>query len=331
MASHIGRRKFLATLGGAAAAWPLAARAQQAAMPVIGFFHSGSPSGRRPRLAAFHAGLGEAGYVEGQNVAIEYRWAENRYERLPALATDLVQRRVALIATPASIYAVLAAKAATSTIPIVFGVGDDPVKLGLVASLNRPGGNATGVNYFTAYLGPKRLGLLHEPLPRGGVVAVLVNPNNPVANSAIAELRAPAAAVGRTVEIFRASNGDEINRAFRAMAERKAGGLVVVPDTSLTNHMIQIVTLAARHAMPTIFESREWAEAGGLMSYGANIQDVYRQVGAYAGRILKGAKPDDLPVEQSTKFEFVVNLQTAKAFDLEIPPTLAARADEVIE
>jgi putative tryptophan/tyrosine transport system substrate-binding protein len=330
MASYIGRRKFLATLGGAAA-WPLVARAQQPSLPVIGFFHSGSPSGRSPRLAAFHAGLGEGGYVEGQNVAIEYRWAEDRYERLPALAADLVQRQVALIVTPASTPAALAAKAAASTIPIVFAVVDDPVKLGLVASLNRPGGNATGVNYFTVYLGPKRLGLLHELLPRGGLVAVLVNPNNPVANSAIAELRAPAAAVGRTIETFHASNGDEINRAFRAMAERKAGGLVVVPDASFTSRMIQIVTLATRHAIPAIFQSREWAEAGGLMSYGANVPDVYRRVGAYAGRILKGAKPADLPVEQSTKFEFVINLQTAKAFDLEVPPTLSARADEVIE
>jgi ABC-type uncharacterized transport system substrate-binding protein len=324
------RRDFITLFGGAAAAWPLAVRAQQS-MPVIGFFHSGSPSGRSPRLAAFHASLGEAGYVEGQNVAIEYRWAEGRYERLPALAADLVQRRVALIVTPGSAPAVLAAKAATSTIPIVFGVADDPVKLGLVASLNRPGGNATGVYYFTSYLGPKRLGLLHELLPRAGLVAVLVNPNNPVANSAIAELRAPAAEVGRTIETFHASNGDEINRAFKAMAERKAGGLVVVPDSSLTDHMIQIVTLAARHAMPAIFQSREWAEAGGLMSYGSNITELYRQMSAYVARILKGAKPADLPVEQSTKFEFVINLQTAKAFDLEVPPTLAARADEVIE
>jgi putative tryptophan/tyrosine transport system substrate-binding protein len=305
---QLKRRDFITLLGGATA-WPLAAHAQQAALPVIGFLHSGSPSGRSQRLAAFHAGLGEGGYVEGQNVAIEYRWAEDRYERLPALA----------------------AKAAASTIPIVFAVVDDPVKLGLVASLNRPGGNATGVNYFTVYLGPKRLGLLHELLPRGGLVAVLVNPNNPVANSAIAELRAPAAAVGRTIETFHASNGDEINRAFRAMAERKAGGLVVVPDASFTSRMIQIVTLATRHAIPAIFQSREWAEAGGLMSYGANVPDVYRRVGAYAGRILKGAKPADVPVEQSTKFEFVINLQTAKAFDLEVPPTLSARADEVIE
>jgi len=325
------RREFITLLSGAAAAWPLAARAQQPSMPVIGFFHSGSPSGRSPRLAAFHAGLGEAGYVEGQNVAIEYRWAEDRFERLPALAADLVQRQVALIATPGSPHAAVAAKAATSTIPIIFAIGDDPVRLGLVASLNRPGGNATGVNYFAAYLGPKRLGLLHELLPRGGLVAVLVNPDNPLANPAIAELRAPAAAVGRTIETFHASNGDEINRAFRAMAERKAVGLIMVPDTSFTSHMIQIVTLATRHAIPAIFHAREWAEAGGLMSYGANLRDVYRQVGAHAARILKGAKPADLPVEQSTKFEFVINLQTAKAFDLDVPPTLSARADEVIE
>jgi putative tryptophan/tyrosine transport system substrate-binding protein len=282
-------------------------------------------------MAARGARAAGGAYIEGQNVAIEYRWAEERYERLPALAADLVQRQVALIATPGSAYAAVAAKAATSTIPIIFSVGDDPVRLGLVASLNRPGGNATGVNYFAAYLGPKRLGLLHELLPRGGLVAALVNPNNPVTNSAIAELRAPAAAVGRTIETFHASNGDEINRAFRAMAERKAAGLIMVPDTSFTSHMIQIVTLATRHAIPAIFHAREWAEAGGLMSYGANLQNAYRQVGAHAARILKGAKPADLPVEQSTKFEFVINLQTAKAFDLEVPPTLSARADEVIE
>jgi ABC-type uncharacterized transport system substrate-binding protein len=327
----VNRRECISLIGGAAAAWPLAARAQQQPLPVVGFLHSGSPSGRSHRLAACHAGLGEGGYVEGQNVAIEYRWAEDRYERLPALAANLMQRQVALIVTPGSTPAALAAKAATSTIPIVFAVADDPVKLGLVASLNRPGGNATGVNYFTLYLGPKRLGLLHELLPRGGVVAVLDNPNNPVAPSATAELRAAAAAVGRTIETFHASNSDEINRAFRAMAERKAVGLVVVPDSSFTTRMIQIITLATRHGIPAIFQSREWAEASGLMSYGANIPDVYRQVGAYAGRILKGAKPADLPVEQSTKFEFVINLQTAKAFDLEIPPTLSARADEVIE
>ena len=325
------RREFLGVLGSSAVGWPLTVRAQQPAMPVIGFLHLGSPQGRTQRLAAFRQGLGESGYIEGQNVAIEYRWAEDRYDRLPALAADLVQRQVAVIASPLVTPAALAAKAATSTIPIVFAVSDDPVKLGLVASLNRPGGNATGVNYFATALGPKRLGLLHEFSPRAGLIAVLLNPNSPIGASATAELRAAAAVIARPIEIFHASNSDEINRAFTDLVQRKAGGLLVIPDTGFTSRIIQIVTLATRHSIPAVFQSREWAEAGGLMSYGANATDVYRQVGAYAGRILRGAKPADLPVEQSTKFEFVVNLQTAKAFGLEIPPTLSARADEVIE
>jgi ABC-type uncharacterized transport system substrate-binding protein len=325
------RRDFITLLAGAAAAWPLAARAQQPAMPVIGVLGGGSVAAGTFRVAAIKQGLKEAGYVEGQNVAIEYRWAEDRYDRLPVLAADLVQRQVAVIATPLATAAALAAKAATSTIPIVFAVSDDPVKLGLVASLNRPGGNATGVNYFVAALGPKRLGLLHEFAPREGLIAALLNPTNPIAASATAELRAAGAAVDRAIEIFPAGNSDEINRAFAEMVQRKAGGLVVFPDPIFTSRMIQIVTLATRHAIAGVFQSREWAEAGGLMSYGANVSDVYRQVGAYAGRILRGAKPADLPVEQTVKFEFVVNLQTAKAFGLEIPPTLAARADEVIE
>jgi ABC-type uncharacterized transport system substrate-binding protein len=327
----VRRRDFITLLGGAAVAWPLAARAQQPAMPVIGFFHLGSPQGRTQRLAAFRQGLGESGYIEGQNVTIEYRWAEDRYDRLPALAADLVQRQVAVIATPLATPAALAAKAATSTIPIVFAVGDDPVKLGLVASLNRPGGNATGVNYFVAALGPKRLGLLHELLPRAGLIAVLLNPNNPAASSATAELRAAAAAVAHPIEIFHGSNSDEINRAFTELVQRKADGLLVMPDVGFTSRMIQIITLATRHSIPAVFQSREWAEAGGLMSYGVNATDTYRQVGVYTGRILRGAKPADLPVEQSTKFEFVINLQTAKAFGLDVPSNLSARADEVIE
>jgi putative ABC transport system substrate-binding protein len=324
------RREFIRNVG-AAAAWPLAVRAQQSAMPVIGFLHLGSPRGRSQPLAAFRSGLGESGYIEGHNVGIEYRWAEERYDRLPALAADLVQRQVAVIATPLSTPAALAAKAATSTIPIVFSAFDDPVKLGLVASLSRPGGNATGVNYFGAALGPKRLGLLHEFSPHAGIIAVLLNPNSPVAASASTELRAAAAAVGRTVEIFHASNSDEINRAFAEMYQRKAGGFLVVPDSVFTSRLIQIVTLTMRHGIPAVFQGRDWAEAGGLMSYGANGQDGYRHVGVYVGRILRGAKPADLPVEQTTKFEFLINLQTAKAFGLEIPPTLSARADEVIE
>ena len=331
MASHIRRRKFLATLGGAVAAWPLAARAQQSNLPVVGFLHSGSPEGRALRIAAFRQGLAESGYVEGQNVTIEYRWAEERYERLPALAADLVQRQVAVIATPLNVPGALAAKAATNTVPIVFAVADDPVKLGLVTSLNRPGGNATGINYFVAALGPKRLGLLHEVLPQTSLLGVLRDPKNPVADSAGAELRAAAASIGQAIEIFDAKDSEQITAAFTELIRHKAGGLVVIPSTLFTTRMIQIVTLATRHAIPAMFQSREWAEAGGLLSYGTNILETYRQVGIYAGRILRGAKPAELPVEQSTKFEFVINLQTAKIFGLQIPPTLSARADEVIE
>ena len=331
MTVTIGRRELLAALGGAAVAWPLAARAQQSNLPEVGFLHSGSPQGRALRIAAFRQGLAESGYVEGQNVTIEYRWAEERYERLPALAADLVQRQVAVIATPLAIAAALAAKAATNTVPIVFAVADDPVKLGLVTSLNRPGGNATGINYFVAALGPKRLGLLHEALPQASLLAALRDPKNPVADSAGAELRAAAASIGQAIEIFDAKNSEEITAAFSELVRHKAGGLVVIPSTLFTTRMIQIVTLATRHAIPVVFQSREWAEAGGLMSYGANVSETYRQVGVYAGRILRGTKPAELPVEQSTKFEFIINLQTAKIFGLEIPPTLTARADEVIE
>ena len=331
MTVTIGRRELLAALGGAAVAWPLAARAQQSNLPVVGFLHSGSPQGRALRIAAFGQGLAESGYVEGQNVTIEYRWAEERDERLPALAADLVQRQVAVIATPLAIAAALAAKAATNTVPIVFAVADDPVKLGLVTSLNRPGGNATGINYFVAALGPKRLGLLHEALPQASLLAVLSYSKNPVAGSAGAELRAAAASIGQAIEIFDAKNSEEITAAFSELVRHKAGGLVVIPSTLFTTRMIQIVTLATRHAIPVVFQSREWAEAGGLMSYGANVSETYRKVGVYAGRILRGAKPAELPVEQSTKFEFIINLQTAKIFGLEIPPTLTARADEVIE
>jgi putative tryptophan/tyrosine transport system substrate-binding protein len=327
----VKRRAFITLIGGAAAAWPLAARAQQSNLPVVGFLHSGSPEGRALRIAAFRQGLAESGYVEGQNVTIEYRWAEERYERLAALAADLVQRQVAVIATPLNVPGALAAKAATNTVPIVFAVADDPVKLGLVTSLNRPGGNATGINYFAAALGPKRLGLLHEALPQASFLAVLRDPKNPVADSAGAELRAAAASIGQTVEIFDAKNSVEITAAFTELVQHKAGGLVVIPSTLFTTRMIQIVTLATRHAIPAMFQSREWAEAGGLLSYGTNILETYRQVGIYAGRILRGAKPAELPVEQSTKFEFVINLQTAKIFGLQIPPTLSARADEVIE
>jgi putative tryptophan/tyrosine transport system substrate-binding protein len=327
-----GRRQFITLLlGSAAAAWPLAARAQQPNVPVVGFLHLGSAQSRRQHLVAFRQGLAETGYFEGHNVVIEYRWAEERYDRLPALAADLVQRQVAVIATPQGTPAALAAKAATSTIPIAFCVGNDPVRLGLVASLNRPGGNATGVHGFGLSLGPKRLGLIHEALPQASPIAVLRHPNSPIAESATAELHSAAAAVGKTIEIFDARNSEEIDQAFAQLVQRKAGGLIMVPDSVLTSRWIQIITQVTRHAIPAVFQGREWVEAGGLMSYGTNSLDIYRQVGVYAGRILKGAKPADLPVEQATKFEFILNLQTAKIFGVQIPPTLSARADEVIE
>ena len=330
MASHIGRREFIALLGGAGVAWPLAARAQQT-IPVVGFLHEGSSDGRAHFAAAFREGLSEAGFVDRRNVVIEYRWGQDQFDRVPALVAELVQRRVAVIATPGSATAALAAKAATSTIPIVFSVGSDPVKLGLVDSLNRPGGNITGVNYFTQDLGPKRLGLLRELMPAGADVVVLINPKSPITDSALKDLQAAADAVGQQFSVLHASNNQEIYAAFPAMAQRRAPALVIVTDPLFTSRRVQLVTLATRYAMPAIYTSREFAEVGGLMSYGTDLPNIYRQVGIYAGRILKGDKPSDLPVMQPTKFEFVINLATAKALGLEVPPTLLARADEVIE
>ena len=331
MASYIGRRKFLATLGGAAAAWPLAARAQQAAMPVIGFLQSGSPEPNVNRVAGFRKGLGEAGYVEGKNVAIEYRWAESRYDRLPAMAADLASRKVAVIAAPASTPAALAAKAATTTIPIVFAVGSDPIAMGLVASLNRPGSNATGVSFQTVELMAKRLGMLRELAPGANHFVALVDPNTAYTEAEVKDLQASASALGLPIEILRASTGREIDAAFAKLVQNPGGALLVGPDTVFTNRRAQIVTLVTRHAVPAIYYAREFAEIGGLMSYGPNIVNVYQQTGIYVGRVLKGEKPADMPVEQPTKFELVVNLNTARALGTAIPNTLLAIADEVIE
>ena len=326
----IHRREFITLLGGAAIAWPIAARAQQP-MPVVGFLETVSPSFGTLILAPFRQGLGDAGYVEGQNVAIEYRWAEGRYDRLPELAADLVRRQVNVIvttSTPAS----LAAKAATTELPLVFGVGDDPVKLGLVASLNRPGGNATGVNFFLGELAAKRLGLLHELAPAATRIAVLVNPTDAVrTESNLKEVDTAARAIGLQVHIVNASTIAEIDAAFATLVRERLNAIFVVPDSFFNSRRVQLANLAARFALPSAFGQREYCEVGGLMSYGTNLADARRQIGSYAGRILKGARAADLPVVQSTKFELVINASTARMLGLTVPPTLLARADEVIE
>ena len=326
------RRDFITLVGIAAAAWPLAARAQQPAMPVVGFLHHGPPEELSPLIAGFRKGLSETGYVEGQNVAVEYRWAQGQYDRLPELAADLVQRRVAVIATPFSTPAALAAKAATASIPIVFGIGTDPVQAGLVPSFNRPGGNVTGIGLLNWALGAKRLGLLHQLLPRAARFAVLVRPDNPdVVEPFIKEVEMAAAAVGKQIEILTARSNPDIDVAFASLVQKRADGLLVSSDTPFVNRRVQLVGLSLRHAVPAIYPWREAVEIGGLMSYGASLTDAYRQAGVYTGRILKGEKPADLPVMQSTKFEFVINLNTAKVFGLSFPPGLLAIADEVIE
>jgi putative ABC transport system substrate-binding protein len=329
----VKRREFIALLVGAAAGWPLAARAQQQpAMPVIGFLSVTFAHEQPHWLAAFHRGLREAGYVEGQNVAIEYRWAEGRYDQLPELAADLVRRQVRVIAVPASNPGALAAKTATSTIPIVFGVGDDPVKLHLVASLAHPGGNATGINLFVAELTTKRFGLLHELLPGVAHVAVLVNPANTAsADATLKGLEEIARTTHLQLQVLNASTAGQINEAFASLARERAEALLVAPDSFFATRRVQLAILAARYRVPAITSTRDFAAAGGLMGYGTDVADSYRWVGIYSGRILKGAKPADLPVLQPTKFELVINLQTAMALGVDIPPTLLARADEVIE
>jgi ABC-type uncharacterized transport system substrate-binding protein len=325
----VRRRDFITLVGGAAVAWPLPARAQQPAMPVIGFLDAGSAAERADFTAAFRHGLADAGYVVGQqNVAIEYRWAEDRYDRLPELANDLVRRRVSVIAAP-STAAALAAKAATATIPIVFGVGGDPVKLGLVASLNRPGGNATGFNFFTNELAAKRMQLLRELVPAAKRVALLTNPTDPANELLLRDVE--TAATGQQILVFEAATRREIDAAFDGLVQEKVDALFVGGGAFLITRRVQLAVLTARYAVPAAYSQRAFVEAGGLMSYGTNLADTFRQVGAYAARILKGAKSMDLPVMQATKFELVINLNTARALRFEVPPTLLARADEVIE
>ena len=327
----IARREFITLLGGAAA-WPLAARAQQPGMPIVGFLGAVSPGGFSERIRGFHQGLKDTGYVEGENVAIEYRWAENQLDRLPDLAANMARKGVAVIAAHGGTAPVIAAKAATATIPIVFTIPEDPVKLGLVESLSRPGGNLTGVNLVIGELMPKRLGLLRELVPAMNRVAVLVNPANAArAESQVTEAESAARAIDLQIQIYKAATSREINIAFEALARDPPDALFVNPDPFFGIRRVQLATWAARHALPTSFSVRDFAEAGGLMSYGTDIVEAYRQAGVYTGRILKGAKPADLPVIQSTKFELVINAQTALILGLTIPPSLVAIADEVIE
>src|SRR5215467_4669916 len=326
------RRDFITLLGGAAAAWPLAARAQQPAMPVIGFINSASAVGSEQQAAAFRKGLNETGYIEGQNVTIEYRWAEGQHDRLPQLAAELVGRRVAVIAAPGSIPAALAAKAATGTIPIVFGVGEDPVKLGLVDNLARPGGNATGINFFGQEVVVKGLRLLHDLVPKAVRIAVLANPaNSSVSDATIRKLQEAAPTIGLTIEILNATTISEIDAAFATFSSARPDALFVVPDGFFSSRCGQFATLAARDRIPATYWNRDFVAAGGLMSYGTDLADTYRQVGAYTGRILKGAKPADLAVVQSTKFLFAINHQTARALGIDVRPDVLSIADEVIE
>lgn len=325
------RREFIKLVCGSGAAWPLAARAQQTAMPVVGFLSVGTPEAETNLVTALRQGLGEAGFVEGQNVGIEYRWARNDHTRLKELASELVRNGVAVIYTPASTPAGLAAKAATTTIPIVFSIGADPVQIGLVSSLNRPGGNVTGVSGMTAQVGAKRIGLLHELLPRTKRFAFLVNLNNALGRASVPEAQASAAAIGLQLEIFNVNTNNDIDTAFADFAQKQIEALIVSPDTLFISRRVQVVTLAVRYAVPAIYPFREDVVAGGLLSYGPNITDNARLAAVYTGRVLKGEKPADLPVLQQTKFELVVNLQTAKTLGIKIPPTFLATADGVIE
>ncbi len=327
------RREFITLLGGTAASWPLVARAQETAMPVVAFVTPSERDSFPPHyVAAFRKGLSDTGYIEGQNVSVEYHWLEGRYDRLPALMADLVRRQVAVIATPGGSHAALAAKAATATIPIVFGVAENPVSVGLVANLARPGGNATGINFFLGEVVAKRLGLLHELVPKAVRLGVLVNPANGLtAEATLRDIPEAARTLGLQVQVLKASTGPEIDAGFSAMVRDRADALFIAPDAFFVSRRVQFATLAARDRVPTSCANREMVEAGLLMSYGVNVADMFLQVGIYTGSILKGTKPADLPVLQSTKFEFVINLQTAKALGIEVPPLVQQLADEVIE
>jgi len=325
------RREFISLIGSVAATWPLAARAQQPAMPVIGFINVAHAKGYAPLLSAFLNGLSETGYVDGRNVAIEYRWAEEQSDRLPALVADLVHRQVAVIAAT-STPAALAAKAATKTIPIVFTTASDPVQLGLVASLNQPGGNVTGVTQTNTEITPKRLQILHELAPTASVIALLVNPANPALSATnIKELQAAARALGLELHVLNASTERDFDGAFAKLIELRAGGLVIAGDPFFTSRIEQLAALTVRHAVPANYHNRDFAMAGGLLSYGTDYRETYRLAGNYTGRVLKGDKPADLPVQQATKVELIINLKTAKALGLNIPNTLIGRADELIE
>ena len=325
------RREFITLLGGAAAAWPLAARAQQPAMPVIGFLSSVLPDRDAGRLRAFRQGLAETGYVEGRNVAIEYRWAEEQNDRLPALAADLVRRQVAVIATAGDVLGAVAAKAATTTIPIVFTTGRDPVEIGLVPSLNRPGGNLTGVATLGAELEPKRVELLHEAIPAATIVGALVNPASRNAEFLSRDLRAAARILGLELHVLNAVTEGDFDSVFADLVRLRAGGLVIATDALFISRSEQVAALALRHAVPAIFQFHAFAAAGGLMSYGGSLADLYHRSGVYTGRVLNGEKPADLPVQQSTKAELIINLKTAKALGITFPLPLLGRADEVIE
>jgi putative tryptophan/tyrosine transport system substrate-binding protein len=325
------RREFITLICGAATAWPLTAGAQQGAMPVIGFLDPRSPDGMTERLRGFRQGLKETGFVEGENIVMEYRWADNQMDRLPALASDLVRRRVAMIVVPGGPDAALAAKAATTTIPTVFLVGQDPVSLGLVASLARPGGNLTGINFFSGELTAKRLDLLRTLVPGATRVAVLINPSNATTSESVREVEAAARAMGLQIQFLRASTSREIGAVYATFERERPDALLVALDPFFNSRRVQLVQLATRYAVPASYVARDFVEVGGLMSYGGNIVDAWRQVGLYSGRILKGAKPEELPVVQSSKLELVINVETARMLGLTVPPSLLATADEVIE